>query len=374
MTFLFKRNSGIYYFRKTYVLPDGSRQQVRQSLKTSDYKLAQFLALKLYFNIPSHRDLLAVVSDKKTGEQLFAISAPKIETPKFTVSKAVDQFLSEKLRTGYWTDREYRRGANMLEALAKLLGALDVSAISRKETTQFKEELLKTSKSVTTINNYLKRSAMLWDWLVDRGEVSDNPFRGTGVKQRRVVASLRDDWTAKEKIIFQKFALTQTEWRKWILLVLRYTGARPSEICQLYRSDIDFKNSTISIQALQPDQRLKTASSARTIPIHSKLLVDGFKTFVEGVNHERLFPQLNRTKDNYSQTFTTWYSKQKADVPLPGLYGARHTAATEMKNAGVPNQYASAVLGHSNSSITYDRYGKSVELQRLREAIEVIGS
>ena len=73
-------------------------------------------------------------------------------------------------------------------------------------------------------------------------------------------------------------------------------------------------------------------------------------------------------------SFVTWFSKQRAKINgLPELYGARHTAATEMKNAGIPNQFASAVLGHSNNSITYDRYGKEVEVEQLIRAVEAIG-
>lgn len=86
MTYLFKRKSGIYYFRKTFVLSSGERQEVRQSLKTSDYKFAQYLALKLYFNIPADRDVVGVISDKKTGEQLAAIS--ELCEPLLTVRDA----------------------------------------------------------------------------------------------------------------------------------------------------------------------------------------------------------------------------------------------------------------------------------------------
>jgi hypothetical protein len=44
-----------------------------------------------------------------------------------------------------------------------------------------------------------------------------------------------------------------------------------------------------------------------------------------------------------------------------------------MKSAGIPIQFAAAVLGHSTNSITYDRYGKGVEMAALREAVEAIG-
>jgi integrase len=377
MTFIFKRKSGIYYYRKTYVLPSGRRRQIRSSLKTTDRVLAQYLALRLFLNIAPDVEANGVASAEQSQERSGAITQPR--PAKLLLRIAIDLYLAEKARAGYWTSKEYRRGEVMLEALAKVLGRLDVAAITRREANLFKESLLETTKSITTVNNYLKRAAMLWDWLVHRGDCSDNVFRGQGVKQRRLVSALRGAYTADEKISYLQFARFQEEWRKWILLLLRYTGARPSEICQLYRADIDLDTGGIEIQAARPDQGLKTLSSARRIPIHSQLLKAGFADFVRESQHPRLFPQLNRVKSGgFSHTFVTWYAKVRIrakgkGVEMPGLYEARHTAATEMKSAGIPLQFAAAVLGHSTNSITYDRYGKGVEMDALREAVEAIG-
>lgn len=377
MTFLFKRKSGIYYYRKTFVLSSGRRRELRSSLKTTDPVLAQYLALRLYFNIASSTDADDVISDHPPQRSSTSITQPR--PAKLLLRIAIDLYLTEKLRAGYWTTKEHRRGEVMLEALAKVLGRLDVASITRREANLFKESLLETTKSITTVNNYLKRAAMLWDWLIHRGDCSENVFRGQGVKQRRLASSLRNAYTPEDKASYLRFAYRQEEWRKWILLLLRYTGARPSEICQLYRADIDLDNGTIDIQANRPDQGLKTLSSARRIPIHSQLLKAGFSDFIRNSEHPRLFPQLNHVKSGgFSHTFVTWYAKVRIrakakDVDMPELYGARHTAATEMKSAGIPVQFASAVLGHSTNSITYDRYGKGVEMDALRRAVEAIG-
>lgn len=385
MTFLCRKKSGIWYYRKTFLLPSGKRKEVRQSLRTSDFKQAQFLALKLYFDTPPDREIIGVISDQKTGALVGAISQPKpVLVSALSLNEAIAQFLAEKRRTGFWCAKEYRRGEVMLETLGEHLGDVGVSGVGRKEANQFKQSLLDSERSITTINNYLKRAATLFEWLLQRGECSDNPFKGLLIKQRRVLSQLRDAFTDDDKVAFLQFAHTQEEWRKWALLLMRYTGARPSEICQLYKDDVDLVDQTISIHAKRSDQTLKTLTSARALPIHSKLLAAGFADYVNGCTHQRLFPALNHlTKGGYSHTFVTWYSKARArrnraiaagnGLALPELYGARHTAATEMKNAGIPNQFASAVLGHSNNSITYDRYGKGVEVQHLCRAVEAIG-
>jgi integrase len=374
MTFLYRHNSGIWYYRKTYLLQNGKRREIRRSLHTTNFKQAQFLALKLYFETPADGDIQVATTH--------APSAPNLVTsqhPIFPLTEAVRAFLTEKHRTGHWCAKEYRRGEVMLDALVKNLGAVGVAEIGRKESNRFKQALLNSDRSVTTINNYLKRGAMLFDWLLHRGDVSENPFQGLLIKQRRILSQLRDAYSQEDKAVFLRFALEQEEWRKWVLLLLRYTGARPSEICQLYKDDVDVASHLIVIHAKRPDQTLKTPSSARIVPIHSQLIRFGFLSYVKSCNHPRLFPALNHlVKGGYSHTFVTWFSKARAkakaaDVILPELYGARHTAATEMKNAGVPQQFASALLGHSNNSITYDRYGKDVEIDRLKSAVEMIG-
>ncbi|MCT4708727.1 hypothetical protein MUA04_00520 [Enterobacteriaceae bacterium H11S18] len=50
----------------------------------------------------------------------------------------------------------------------------------------------------------------------------------------------------------------------------------------------------------------------------------------------------------------------------------RHYAATTFKQQGCPEQFASQVLGHSNATITYNRYGKGVDVSRLVELVEFL--
>ncbi|WP_251281905.1 tyrosine-type recombinase/integrase, partial [Escherichia coli] len=47
------------------------------------------------------------------------------------------------------------------------------------------------------------------------------------------------------------------------------------------------------------------------------------------------------------------------------FHSFRHTVATQLKQHGVELAYAQAIMGHSSGSITYDRYAKEVEVDRL---------
>ncbi|UNP90273.1 tyrosine-type recombinase/integrase [Aeromonas encheleia] len=124
----------------------------------------------------------------------------------------------------------------------------------------------------------------------------------------------------------------------------------------------------LNIRDNRPDQKLKTANSARLIPIHSSLIAGGFIDFVQERAGGRLFPELPHRQDGYSHLWGQWFSRHR---PVDkDFHSLRHTVATALKDHGVPLQYAAAILGHTNGAISYDRYGGGVAVEKLQAAIE----
>ncbi len=109
----------------------------------------------------------------------------------------------------------------------------------------------------------------------------------------------------------------QKPYRKWTALLGLYKGARANKICQLYADDV---------------QQLKTANSARPIPIHSSLIAGGFMDFVQ------------------ERAGGPWFSHQR---PVgEAFHSLRHTVATVFKDHGVPLQYVAAILGQTKGAIS----------------------
>ena len=71
--------------------------------------------------------------------------------------------------------------------------------------------------------------------------------------------------------------------RRWIALLALFTGARANEICQLYADYVQQVDGIwcLNIRSGRPDQKLKTANSARLVPLHRHLLQAGFIEFVK---------------------------------------------------------------------------------------------
>lgn len=90
-----------------------------------------------------------------------------------------------------------------------------------------------------------------------------------------------------------------------------------------------------------------------------------------------VFDGLRLMKNGYGEQVSKWFNRTLLPKVIPNREGLafhsfRHTVATQLKQHGVQLAYAQALLGHSSGSITYDRYAKEVEVERLRVVLEGI--
>lgn len=154
------------------------------------------------------------------------------------------------------------------------------------------------------------------------------------------------------------------------ILLSLYSGIRIGEISALRWRNIDLKENNISIEnTLQrvslsdsPDGRKttviigkpKTASSIRLIPIHDDIY--------------GICRLMKSDDDNFVLTASTRYmeprslqNQLKKHLDACGItdvhfHTLRHTFASKCVEAGVEIKVLSEILGHSKTSITFDRY------------------
>nr|WP_275664936.1 site-specific integrase [Vibrio mediterranei] len=165
----------------------------------------------------------------------------------------------------------------------------------------------------------------------------------------------------------------------WLPLLGYFTGARLNELCQLYKSDVLMVDGTwvIRINDLFEGQKVKNAFSRRFVPVHSKLLELGFIEYMKGVHHERLFPELKNQRDGFGSAASKWFGRFKSKLGFNrghDFHSFRHTVATQFKKKGVNAVSAGEVLGHAQNNITYDRYGKGIDISTMSDTIELIDS
>lgn len=150
----------------------------------------------------------------------------------------------------------------------------------------------------------------------------------------------------------------------FLLQLLYYTGARPSEVMALTRSDFDFVKREICInkrvgsnaKATRQIITPKTASSYRTVPISDALYPIVLQYF-DLVPDEYIlydYDGLPFETNQVAATVSNWSRQSGIHVTM---YMCRHSLVHAMRKANIPPRIQQDILGHTSFSMTqsYDR-------------------
>jgi integrase len=104
----------------------------------------------------------------------------------------------------------------------------------------------------------------------------------------------------------------------WVPLISLYSGLRLDEVCQLYKEDILTVDGVLcfSVNPDKEDKKVKSDTSIRLVPVHTKLVELGLLAYVEKLQTERLFPQLKRGGNGYSHEFGKKFCRFNMTLPL----------------------------------------------------------
>jgi len=168
----------------------------------------------------------------------------------------------------------------------------------------------------------------------------------------------------------------ETNENKYLVYFALGTGLRLSEIFGLDWADIDFENSTITVNKSRQKNKgkmielpCKTGSSVRkiTIPISVRDMLLRYR--MNHMSNKYVFSNLD--PDKGTQWYRTWV--RKSGLPVIRFHDLRHTHATVLLAEGVDIKTISKRLGHSNIGITMNVYTHVLE-DLDRKASEAIDS
>ena len=151
--------------------------------------------------------------------------------------------------------------------------------------------------------------------------------------------------------------------RYWLVfLLLRYTGARLSEVLQLKLSDIDFRNAEVKLITLKRHNP-KKKGQYRIVPVPANVVaeISNFIMFAQSRakpsfkdnDFDKYMDSLFTLKRN--NFYTTFRERcREAGLPedLSHPHILRHTRAIELLRAGVPVTIVQDLLGHSTLTTT----------------------
>lgn len=207
--------------------------------------------------------------------------------------------------------------------------------------------------------------------------ISESPARGLKLDLSSKVTYARFE-DAEVRQLLNATRSEGDQWKQWIYMLAAYTGARRGELVQLRKEDIKEDAKSRRKYLLITDQAgsVKTKSAIRQVPIHRRLIDQGFLEFVDKQTGNKIFGELK------SQSVTRWFVGlcDKLGIPKYDDYGNRkvfhsfrHTVISKSRAAGNPTDHVQQVVGHEKTSAgTTDRYTHAYPLASVLGVIDKI--
>lgn len=280
-------------------------------------------------------------------------------------------------------------------------GPMAVEDITRAHVRAFRDVLVERKLSRLTIENRLGYLSTL----IRHGmrEVVDhlalNPFENVNVvaaegsrppKDRRAYNMAELNQLLSSRVYTEGYRPRGqvSEAAYWLPLLGPFVGARVEELCQLRVDDIQRVNGVWCIRLcdLGTDQRMKTPSSFRRVPMHQTIIDCGFLRHVTSMalqGHERVFPSLSNRNAHgvFSNAMGKWFARYLDDVGLSDsrldFHSFRYTFRQQCSLCGIDNEVRDALTGHwltrSDAGRTYMRgENRQYPFPKLVQAIEML--
>jgi|GEM_PF-5877170 len=353
---------------------------------------------------------------------------------RLRISEFTEKVCQLNLKSGRWTKNYCKETTAIINTLIEMIDDKYLDEVGFKEAELFFDITSKTPKnrnknpiycdlsigqiirlapepmSATNINKYMNRVSQLFKQAEEREYITKNPFSSdllriknkTDKKDQRQAFRHNDLQTIFGGDLYTN-PTPKTQPYAWALLLLLYTGARLNEVCQLHVKDIKQIDGIWVIEHTNccDKKHFKTNTTKGAIvqqtPIHQELIDLGFLSFVEQTKRKgvidsdgylRLFPFFTHTaKARYGKKCSEFFNGKNGNdgykhrIQLQSVTGQskldlhsfRHTMATALQQADVPDRLGYAITGHTDKHAdSGERYRKGYTLQQLQTAINKV--
>lgn len=242
--------------------------------------------------------------------------------------------------------------------------------------------------AAATLEKHRQRLSTFINWAKRNKLIRDNPLHGL-VRQKKDVT--QDDtgrpFTQDElNAIFEPGAFGAwskgSAHRYWVPILALYSGARVTELSQLYVADIETVQGVpgFHINKRFAGQKLKNAGSRRFVPLAQPVLDCGFLAFVEALKakgQDRLFTELpNNDGLGYgrqmSKQFGAYIKRLSITEEGMGMHAFRHTLATRLATAKVSKDVIARITGHMREGDVLTRF--YIDEPTLLDRVEALAS
>ena len=429
MTYIVRRQS-VYYLNlrlPKHLFPN--RHTLRISLHVRERQAALFLASSLVQQVTSHlsehpltppetlRAMCLQWRESTPKPATFPARTAPRKAPAPTAKSKSDGptlatlsklYIDEGKRGGTWRQTSTEDVERALADLFELMGDMPAVAFDAQQARLLKERLSRcpqyfglrpefkgktlkevvesngTYKTITavTVNNRLRKLTAFLNWCKVNRYVTENTLAGMKVmtgsaKEARLSFERHDLVLLLDHEALRKEA-RKYQWRFWIPLLGRYTGARLEELCQL-RTDNFVEQQGIQcllIDDSSEGQNLKNTGSRRVLPIHPTLIELGLLQHVESVKAngaDRLFHELEAVRGKLGHAPSKWFGRYKTKLGITDnrktFHSFRHTFIDDLRDSAIQDSLIKRMVGHEDSSVTFGIYGSRTPIAAMREAL-----
>lgn len=273
------------------------------------------------------------------------------------------------------------RWRSVFLALEKVFPDRDIASISNKDAISWKGTLVTANRSPEVANDvWLRAASTVFEWAKANKIIDANPFEDVSIAVPRKLQELRSrefnegEWkTILRASLDAPTARTsrfQVAARRWVPWLCAYTGSRPGEVTQVRKEDFLQHKAGFWTMHITPEAGAVKGRKARTVPLHTDLIDQGFIDFVQSAGLGPLF--YNGAKKRRESTDPTrpvrapWISvRQKIgdwvrslgvdDKNISPNHAWRHTFKRRAARAGIERRVRDAMCGHAPGTVG-DKY------------------
>lgn len=311
------------------------------------------------------------LEDEVDGHVIGNLAAAAVPKEKLTLARAFELYAEFK-------DAEENK--KLLNSLNKAqedlqasigqvkLSKLNISDLTREDALKYRDHLLQriAPNSVTRYINIVR--AVVNHVVDERGLILKNPFQNLKVKGAGNSATDRLPLSSQEaelgyEAMRPRADLLTIYWALW------ETGARMAEITGLEVQDMNLQERQLEIRT-NAIRGLKTASSARILPISDDLL-QALQVHRQGKSDtDPIFERYGRQGGNTAASALMMKRLRKI-IPeeKKSLHSLRHKKKDDLRNVGCPEEISKAIMGHSSAEVA-SRYGSGYGQDILRGWLE----